>query len=167
MTTSGGVNAGAIALVVASLGGIGISCRPPRPCPAVPNGLGEGAPRREPAGGRTAADRIWGMTGPRCQPSDPACGPISDRRVKGWGGLSGCVVERVPLTHEDEPSGGACAHDGECVLSGCVHCVGWEKYRSTTISHGCHRIPGEGEDKPIVYCGCVAGQCDWFRPGSH
>jgi len=153
-------------LVVASLGGITASCRPPRPCSAVPTSTSEAGPRGDLAAAR-AATGIGDITGPRCQPSDPACGPIADRGVKWGGRQSGCVVERERLPHDEgpTPSGGACAHDGECVISGCVHCTRWDKQISAISD--CQRIAGEDQDKPIVYCGCVASQCDWFRVGSH
>jgi hypothetical protein len=109
---------------------------------------------------------ITGVVGPRCEPPDPDCGPISSR---DWDGPdesapskpAGCVAGRVRLAEPNEVTPGrACVHDGECSVASCgTTCVRWDQYPHEMW---CEDVGRLGKP-PVVYCGCVAGRCDWFR----
>jgi hypothetical protein len=110
---------------------------------------------------------LKGEVGPRCEPTDPSCGPLPD-----WQGdaalaqQTGCVAGRVRVGRPDsEPQGGACAHDGECLIGarGCAErCVRWDEPASFEACAGVD-FPNQHR-RPPIYCGCVEGHCDWFRP---
>jgi len=104
---------------------------------------------------------IGGRVGPRCEPNDPACGPLDDREPAGPGVASqpGCAAERSPI--DGRVSMGACAHDGECVIDSCEsRCAPWN------AESGGMRTCDDREhaEKEHAYCGCVSGRCAWFRP---
>ena len=107
-----------------------------------------------------------GIVGPRCEATDPKCGPVSsrdwDRPDAPPHNQTGCVAGRARLAapHEVTP-GLACTHDGECLVGACgATCLRWDQPLGPM---SCEE-PGDIEDQPVTYCGCVAGRCDWFRP---
>ena len=89
---------------------------------------------------------------PRCQPTDPDCGPdpVGDRcyrpslRRKPWGA-------RWPMPDL------ACTYDGECVyVRGCgASCV---SYRTPARAFTCEWHPSPDG----AFCGCVKGYCQLF-----
>ena len=110
-----------------------------------------------------------GRVGPRCEPTDPVCGPLDDSYPAGPGVRSepGCEAERWPIdggpltSSSGRISVGACAHDGECVIDNCEsRCAPWnmETGGMSTCDDQQHH------DKESAYCGCVSGRCAWFRP---
>jgi len=104
---------------------------------------------------------VGGRIGPRCEPTDQACGPLDDREPAGPGVRSqpGCEAERQPVA--ERVSMGACAHDGECVIDSCEsRCAPWnaESGGMMTCDDADHT------DKEHAYCGCISGRCAWFRP---
>lgn len=112
---------------------------------------------------------IGDRVGPRCAPSDPACGPLDERQPVGPGVASqpGCEAVRRPVGQFPisapswRVSRGACTHDGECVIDSCgSRCAPWnaERGRSTACDDSGHA------DKEPAYCGCIDGRCSWFRP---
>jgi hypothetical protein len=110
--------------------------------------------------------QITGFVGPRCEATDPECGPLSSR---DWDRpdapplkRAGCVAGRVRSAAPNQVTPGhACAHDGECTIGACgAECLRWDQ------------LPGQMwcqergliEQPPVRYCGCLAGRCDWFGP---
>ena len=108
---------------------------------------------------------IGGAVGPRCEATDPSCGPLSsrdwDRPDAPRFSPSGCVSGREPLASSRVTiPERACAHDGECVIAKCgTSCLRWDQARA---SEWCDE--GTRRSTPTTYCGCVAGSCAWFRP---
>ncbi|HXU02494.1 MAG TPA: hypothetical protein VN903_16130, partial [Polyangia bacterium] len=108
---------------------------------------------------------ITGVVGPRCEPTDPGCGPISsrdwDRFETAPPSPAGCVAGRVRVAAPAEVTPGrACVHDGECSVAGCgATCVRWDQYPHEMWCDDVGRL----EEPPVTYCGCVSGRCDWFR----
>jgi len=121
-------------------------------------------------GGRMGVDiSVGGAVGPRCEPNDPACGPLDARDPYGAAVRSqpGCATGRVPLASGHDPdapervSAGQCTHDGECVIDSCEsRCAAWNTASGGTTS--CDDR-GRDEEEP-AYCGCVSGRCAWFLP---
>jgi hypothetical protein len=112
---------------------------------------------------------LSGEVGPRCEPSDPACGPVPARkRDAAPPDPASCVAGRVRLggeTDDDAPRGRTCAHDGECLIVGCDReCKRWDETPSLSW---CDLVYEPNvSPPPPTYCGCVAGHCDWFRPAA-
>ena len=111
---------------------------------------------------------LGGAVGPRCEPTDPSCGPLSSR---DWDrpdaprlSPSGCVTGRERLAPPGVMTAGrTCAHDGECAIAGCgTSCLRWDQ---APAFESCE--DGPSENSPARYCGCVAGYCAWFRPVAH
>lgn len=108
---------------------------------------------------------VGGAVGPRCEPTDPSCGPLSsrdwDRPDAPRGSPSACVSGRERFDPPGSISHGRpCAHDGECEIAECgTRCVRWDQ---ASAFRACE--DGAPEDAPVRYCGCVAGDCAWFRP---
>jgi hypothetical protein len=93
--------------------------------------------------------------GPRCAAGDPACGPLPyDAACLAKTDYDPRGTRRIVRTGGGERA--RCAHDGECVISGC----GNECVATSEILRGgtC-----QGYDWPDVYCGCVQNSCNWFR----
>jgi hypothetical protein len=111
---------------------------------------------------------VMGMVGPRCQPSEPDCGPLESGHARGAPArpTAGCQPGRVPLDGPvGQPSGNKCAHDGECVIDGCDdRCVPWHKTQGGMVM--CDAAHREDDGEP-EYCGCVEERCAWFRPAAH
>jgi hypothetical protein len=111
---------------------------------------------------------IDGPVGPRCEPRDPTCGPISsrewDRPDAPRSTPAGCVAGRVRVAAPDEMTPGrACVHDGECSVGACgAQCVRWDQLPGQMWCEDVERL----EKPPVTYCGCVSGRCDWFRPAA-
>jgi hypothetical protein len=107
--------------------------------------------------------QLAGMMGPRCEGSDPACGPTVYTREELADADYECDGARTPAADAfgDEYarlSGGACAHDGECVQGGCGNrCIAWPEAGGAGTCEGYPEL----EDAP-AFCGCVSGQCTWF-----
>lgn len=100
------------------------------------------------------AIELAGRLGPRCDDGDPECVPIPYEREARWSPRGGRRPGPLP-----EYSGGACEHDGECVVGGCGnHCMGWQ-YGG---AHEAATCEGYALREPI-YCGCVEHRCAWFE----
>ncbi len=98
---------------------------------------------------------LGGAVSRRCAPEDPECGPVPFINDDG---------RRPPLDERSEPfhlggaRGGACAHDGDCVIGGCGNrCWSWTCPRANSGS----TCEGYLFDE-AVYCGCVHGTCGFF-----
>jgi hypothetical protein len=111
---------------------------------------------------------ISGAVGPRCEPIDPSCGPLSSRDWDRPDALrsspTDCVAGRVPIAeHGVVTAGRACAHDGECVIGRWgSDCVRWDQASHIIWCEDVLLL----KERPVTYCGCVAGRCDWFRPAA-
>ena len=70
--------------------------------------------------------------------------------------------ERVPERSSDRASGrnsrNACAHDGECNLNGCGNVC--NSYRFGPMVTNCF---GDESLDEAQFCGCVQGECGFFR----
>jgi len=112
---------------------------------------------------------LSGEVGPRCEPADPACGPVPARkRDAAPPQQTACIAGRVLLGSEGEEPlrgrGRTCAHDGECLVVGCQReCLRWDQPESFVW---CDLVYEPTSKQPPTYCGCVAGHCDWFRPAA-
>lgn len=98
---------------------------------------------------------LEGLAGPRCDGEKGAClpEPYESGRTLAQQGYR-CDAPRTPL-RDKHLSWGACAHDGECVRSGCGNqCVPW-------TDSGIGTCEGYLWPKPM-FCGCVTGSCSWF-----
>jgi hypothetical protein len=98
------------------------------------------------------AVRMTGFGGARCAAGAPGCGPIplSDHA----GAAYAPDAERVPL---HELRGGACGHDGDCLLGGWGdECRSWTDPVIESIGNNDKRLRS-------AFCGCVAGHCAWFE----
>jgi hypothetical protein len=120
-----------------------------------------------PFAGRTVGLHIdlVGATRPRCAAGDAACGPLPYEGSLAESGYD-CHDERVLAVAEWPEladrmrgyTGGACRHDGECLVAGCGnHCVSWEARVAEGTCEGYSVL----EDAPAL-CGCVEGRCAWF-----
>lgn len=98
----------------------------------------------------------------RCEPDDPACGPI----VHGDEGT--CAerhgYRRDALRKPVHPAGKearmTCAHDGECRV-GCENRC--ESVSRASAMRMCTSAPGAAPKGDPTFCGCVEGRCRWFR----
>lgn len=99
--------------------------------------------------------RLVGASGPRCAASDPACGPQPIDRTASDAGVLPPDSERCPaFTTPSSFQRGRCAHDGECVITGCGNvCVQW------SLAPFDYQCPGFSNAR---WCGCVDGRCAWF-----
>jgi hypothetical protein len=133
----------------------------------------DGALREQGLGdGRIGVDVTFDdLVGPRCEPSDPACGSLDARAPNGppVRSQAGCETERSLLDDRqnaasERTSTGVCTHDDECVIDGCgaSRCSAWNTERREWI--GCPERGREHDEKETAYCGCVSGRCAWFRP---
>lgn len=105
--------------------------------------------------------QLQGALGPRCERSDPGCGPVpySGRESVA---VPACERPRAVQTWTIERglSRGACTHDGECLRAGCGnHCVAWPEGGFAATCEAYVSL----EEGP-AFCGCVEGQCAWFHP---
>jgi hypothetical protein len=110
---------------------------------------------------------VGGRVGPRCEPTDSACGPETRRESEGEApapsrNQQACVAGRVPLAARGEATPRrACVHDGECVVAGCGNtCLRWDEEPGPMW---CDDIARK-DNGPVPYCGCVVERCGWFRP---
>jgi hypothetical protein len=98
---------------------------------------------------------IISAPGPRCAPDDPACEPLP---------YDAACVEKTDYDPKGKRTlvrvgGGTnlpCAHDGECMISGC----GNECVPTSDIPRS-----GTCQDYSTwqnVYCGCLQNTCAWF-----
>ncbi len=91
---------------------------------------------------------LSGRSGPRCQPGDPQCGPITYQGARYVPSRSRTPVYGL--------RGGACAHDGDCLLGGCGNeCQSWVEPEVESLCIGSSKLSD-------AFCGCVAGHCLWF-----
>ncbi|MCA9606621.1 MAG: hypothetical protein KC619_13545 [Myxococcales bacterium] len=96
---------------------------------------------------------LAGALGPRCEEDDRACGPVPYE-----GGTYDPLGSRIGGAFPSH-SRGACDYDGECVVMGCGnHCALWE-FGGANEGATCE---GYAFPQP-VFCGCVEGECQWFR----
>ncbi len=137
-----------------------------RPMSGVVQAVDEELRKRGLAEVRLGVDiNITGVVGPRCEPADPRCGPISsrdwDRPDEPASKPAGCAAGRVRVAEPGAVTPGhACVHDGECMVAGCGStCVRWDQYPHEMWCDDIGRL----KEPPVTYCGCVAGRCDWFR----
>lgn len=91
--------------------------------------------------------------GPRCQPDDASCGPLS------IGVPTDPDMDRFPISRPQ----GYCSHDGECAIGGCAEgsCLSWREAARQWIC-ALSSTSGEPPNMPRA-CGCVAGACRWFE----
>jgi len=108
---------------------------------------------------------VGGVVGPRCEATDPACGPLTERE-QTWNLASpshpaGCLAGRVRVAEPHQVTPGlACVQDGECLIGDCgAQCLRWDQPLGPST---CDDVERPQKD-PVPYCGCVAGHCDWFR----
>lgn len=103
-------------------------------------------------GSATLCIHVVGERGPRCEASDPTCGPLPHAVSVDAGPPPG-EPRRCPWlsTYFDQ---GACTWDGECVLGGCGNvCAQWS---IVPVGGVCPGVPAR-------WCGCVAGRCAFFN----
>jgi hypothetical protein len=99
---------------------------------------------------------------PRCEASDPDCGPEAFRGVcvASLGFQPG--VARRPIGRGHDPNR-PCSFDGECVNSGC----GYQCLSVRTLERGttftCIGHPATDALLDRALCGCVEGSCSWFE----
>jgi hypothetical protein len=101
---------------------------------------------------------------PRCEASDPDCGPEPFRGtcVAGLGFQPG--VSRVPISRGHDPDR-PCSFDGECVNSGCGYqCLSVQTLQANT-AYTCIGLPKVDALLDRALCGCVEGSCSWFTVG--
>jgi hypothetical protein len=127
---------------------------PEQPSPELCNWLPAGCKDVAPGIGSSSAAH------PRCAHEDPDCGPLSydgpaclEETGYAWNG------PRKPV---HPAGGGECGHDGDCVLT---------NERESCESR--FRLDGErmfrgsgtriGREWRRTYCGCIEGQCGYFR----
>lgn len=97
---------------------------------------------------------LSGHLGPRCDERDSSCLPTPYQGDTPYDRL-GSRIGGAFASH----SGGACDHDGDCMVMGCGnHCLLWE-YGGAHEGATCE---GYSFPQPI-YCGCVERECQWFR----
>jgi hypothetical protein len=111
---------------------------------------------------------VDGTVGPRCEVSDPRCGPLT-WRDQNWmltapSRPAGCAAGRVRTAALNQVTPGlGCVQDGDCLIGACGEkCLRWDQ------SLGSPMCPDRGriEEEEPSYCGCVSGRCDWFRPAA-
>jgi hypothetical protein len=108
------------------------------------------------AGNPTARIQVTVRTtpGPRCDPSDPICGPLPYQAM---------CIERTDYDPKaprkfvrGQGRSGECVHDGECFVAGCGNnCV---PAKLTDLAGTCECY----SHWQNVYCGCVHKACAWF-----
>jgi hypothetical protein len=104
---------------------------------------------------------LEGRAGPRCEASDPSCGPLPYYGTLEGGGYD-CREERVfigsSLSHlPSRDTTARCSHDGDCI-AGANKCVHWSSQGGGTLEM---HVGG-----PPMFCGCVEGTCGWFHMAS-
>lgn len=109
--------------------------------------------------------RFIGDDGPRCETTDPECLPVPV--CNGFHDRDGLccnapdfdpAAARVPVG-DAVLSGGACSHDGDCVLRGAGnHCKSWQTPDFVGLLD-CY------PDLSEAFCGCVDDACHWFNQG--
>ena len=101
-------------------------------------------------GSATLCIHVLGERGPRCEASDPTCGPLP-HRLNVDAGPPPDEPRRCPWlsAYFDR---GACTSDGECVVGGCGNvCAQWS---IVPVGGVCPGVPAR-------WCGCVAGRCSF------
>ena len=97
---------------------------------------------------------------PRCQPSAPDCGP-QPRRASESCYRPSAQRERLPTRRDDEQAlmgRGGCSHDGECNIVGCGNvCANYRVGNPVTNCKGYDWLDD------AEFCGCVEGECAFFR----
>jgi hypothetical protein len=103
-------------------------------------------------GSATLCIHVVGERGPRCEASDPTCGPLP-LHASVDAGPPPDEPRRCPWLSTDFDQG-ACTSDGECVLGGCGNvCAQWS---IVPVDSVCLGVAGR-------WCGCVAGRCSFFN----
>ena len=108
---------------------------------------------------------VGGIVGPRCEATDAACGPLTERdqtwAVDPPSHPPGCQAGRVRVAEPKQVTPGlACIQDGECVIGHCGgSCLRWDQPLGSPWCEERGRL----DEPPVTYCGCVSGRCDWFR----
>ncbi|MCB9704277.1 MAG: hypothetical protein H6711_20485 [Myxococcales bacterium] len=98
---------------------------------------------------------LGGLLGPRCGAEEGGCEPIP---FSAGGTPYDPDRKRGPRLHLGGVRGGACVHDGECVIAGCGNrCHHW----SCPGANEAGTCEGYSFSKP-VYCGCVRAECGFF-----
>lgn len=104
---------------------------------------------------------------PRCEASDPDCGPETFRGVCPAAVGYEPGVGRYPLVSDPLTPGHACTYDGECINSGCGYqcssIATIEKRIADQIVFTCEARVGLEEIYNRALCGCVQGNCVWFE----
>ena len=97
---------------------------------------------------------LVGDLGPRCEESDPDCGPLYCNEPPPYDP----GAPRFPV--ETEESEGICTHDGDCYISN-QRCIDFNTPPSKKGPFGGNCA---GIDDPL-YCGCVEDECRWYEQG--
>lgn len=97
-----------------------------------------------------------GALGPRCDANDPGCTAQAVRSGEDTDGPEEGGEREIVLPERGE---GSCAHDGECSIGGCGNvCRSWRVAPRASTCIGFTALEDER-----VFCGCVSGQCRFFR----
>jgi hypothetical protein len=114
---------------------------------------------------RNNSDFANGVPGARrCQPTDPACGPMPSSGRPLEQSLYVAAWPRVVSEGDDASFAyetGACAHDGECYDPGCGYSCLSTRDVQATWSY-CISEPTIAASMRGQFCGCVSGRCRWF-----
>ncbi len=101
------------------------------------------------------AIELAGLLEPRCTTANASCAPQPFEKGTRYDPFA----SRGPRFHLGGESGGSCHHDGECMISGCGNrCALW----SCAGAYEASTCEGYSFSRP-VFCGCVRGECGWFR----
>jgi hypothetical protein len=126
---------------------------------AIQQGSGSKAVHESDTGRSNLATSEATLSEPRCQPTDPGCGPMPFGHKSAEYAPNRPRIVDGPL-NPNRP--GACSHDGECFNSGCG-------YSCLSVRNG-HHVWFDCIDSPSAdarlrhdFCGCVEGNCRWFR----
>jgi hypothetical protein len=107
----------------------------------------------------TDFDPLTNDAKPRCEATDPTCGPDPYRSEHA------CYDPSAPrilleIPNDDGNTRERCAHDGECVRTACATCT----HYSTALGVSCAKVGyGYFEGNEDALCGCLDGGCWFFR----
>jgi hypothetical protein len=127
----------------------------PEVCRKLPRGCACTTPACTWAQRRHVGSDIGEATDPRCEATDPDCGPEAFDHD--------CIpahYHRYPIFPGPSPRN--CRWDGECVNSGCGYACEPVSEAGRVFTCEGHRDLDELLDGAL--CGCVSGACQWFNP---
>jgi hypothetical protein len=105
---------------------------------------------------------------PRCTKTDPSCGPqyaaggseVDEIRTEQSKRCFRPEGARVPSRRGMAGMTDPCTYDGECLITQCGRCAGYE--RQYEICYRTLIMEGPVETQPLAWCGCVLGRCTVF-----